>query len=190
LIATDLPEQARTRVAIRAYYEHSFTLGDENKQVTEGVWLSEPERAHAALAELPVAGGTWQDDAAPLEDALEEIARKLGKRRRRRACALLVVAGRPPHPVRQGQDPERELAQPCPRKYEWQRAHRDLRDAGARFVAVVDKGGATDAEHWRRLGADHLAVLDDVGPRDLAEALRIIPAGIPALPFPLRGDQE
>ncbi|MFC5748410.1 hypothetical protein [Actinomadura rugatobispora] len=225
LVAEDLPDRAR--VAVYGYYEHSFQLGEEQAPVTDGVWITEPEAARAALAALPPAAGTWQADAAPLEDALAEIVQRIDEERSARNRAgpwpgmpgpgahepwpgmpgpgfgppgapgmppvgvprtLLVVAGRPPHPRRQGQDRRRELAQPCPRKHDWQAAYERLRRAGVRFVAVLDKSADTGDDIWRALGADHLAVVEDLGPRELAEALRLVPAGGPSLPFPLRGD--
>ncbi|XVQ10492.1 hypothetical protein ACQP1W_49660 [Spirillospora sp. CA-255316] len=233
LIAADLPDRAR--VAVYGYYEHSFELGEEQAPVTDGVWITEPDAARAAFAALPPATGTWQADAAPLEDALAEIVQRIEEERSARSRAgawpgmpgpgapepwpgmpgpgpgmagpgmagpgmapgmppvgvprtLLVVAGRPPHPRRQGQDRRRELAQPCPRRHDWQAAYDRLRRSGVRFVAVLDKAASADDDTWRALGADHLAVVEDLGPRELAEALRLVPAGAPSLPFPLKGD--
>ena len=252
LLASGLPD--RVRVAVCGYYEHSFRLGEGQAPVTGGVWITDPESARQALAALPPATGTWQDDAAPLEDALTDIVQRLDAEQRARHSAgpwpgmpetgmpgpgvsgpgtswpgmpgpavpeppwpgmspgygpmttasgppptpvmppvgvprtLLVVAGRPPHPRRQGQDPRRELAQPCPRKQDWQAAYEWLRRAGMRFVAVLDEDADHDDAIWRALGADHLAVADDLEPRDLAEALNLLPPDAPSLPFPLRGD--
>jgi hypothetical protein len=182
LLASDLPD--RVRVAVFGYYEHSFKLGEEHKQVVDGVWLSEPQVARDAFAALPEATGGWQDDAAPLEDALAEILARIEPGRAPRT--LLVVAGRPPHPRRLGQDPDRELAQPCPRRNDWQVIHAGLRRAGMRFVAVLDKETTIATGAWRELGADHRAVLEELRPDDLAAALGLVAADAPGLPFPLK----
>ncbi|MFI6514955.1 hypothetical protein ACIBF1_05260 [Spirillospora sp. NPDC050679] len=186
---------SRVAVSVYGYYEHSFTLGEEGRSVTEGVWRADPKAARAAFAALPgpPADATWQADAAPLEDALAEIADRLEADPRLMPRTLLVVAGRPPHPLRQGQDPDRELAQPCPRRDDWTRAHDFLRRAGCRFVAVLDKETAPDedrpgAEHWRLLAADHREVLEDTSADRVADALLPAPPGRPAFPFPMKGD--
>jgi len=83
LLANDLPD--RVRVAVFGYYEHSFKLGQETRQVTDGFWLSEPAAAREAFVALPAATGGWQDDAAPLEsmpslfDTVHEVDERLGR---------------------------------------------------------------------------------------------------------------
>ncbi|MEV5573462.1 hypothetical protein AB0L06_25755 [Spirillospora sp. NPDC052269] len=193
LVSADLGERAG--VSVRGYREHSFELGEERDAVVEGVWDADPDRALDAFAALERRAQPYQSDAAPLEDALVEIVGFLERQRDARGWlnevhhppyrVLVVLAGRPPHPRGQGQDPLRELAQPCPRKDDWRAAVDALRRFGVRLVAVLD--GATDADrdYWTALGAHRRLTLEGLTPRALADAMGLVPPGGASVPFPL-----
>ncbi|MFC4908609.1 hypothetical protein [Actinomadura gamaensis] len=193
LIAADLGERAT--VSVRGYREHSFELGEELDGVVEGVWRADPDQALDAFAALPHRPQPYQSDAAPLEDALAEIADFLERERNARGWlhelrhppfrVLAVLAGRPPHPRGQGQDRLRELAQPCPRKDDWRAAADALRRSGVRLVTVLDGATDPDRDYWTALGALRGTTLESLTPRALAEAMGLVPPGGASLPFPL-----
>ncbi|MCP2338091.1 hypothetical protein [Actinomadura rupiterrae] len=193
LIGADLGERAA--VSVRGYREHSFELGEERDAVVEGVWKAVPDQALDAFAALPHRTQPYQSDAAPLEDALAEIVDFLERERNAHGWlrelhhppfrVLAVFAGRPPHPRGQGQDPLRELAQPCPRKDDWRAAADALRRLGVRLVAVLDAATDPDRDYWTALGAHCRLTLEGLTPRALAEAMGIVPPGGASMPFPL-----
>ncbi|RFU43028.1 hypothetical protein DZF91_03330 [Actinomadura logoneensis] len=193
LVSADLGDRAG--VSVRGYREHSFELGEEHDAVVEGVWGADPERALDAFAALPHRTQPYQSDAAPLEDALAEIADFLERERDARGWlnelhhppyrVLVVLAGRPPHPRGQGQDPLRELAQPCPRKDDWRRAVDTLRRFGVAPVLVLDAATDPDRDYWAALGAHRRLTLEGLTPRVLAEAMGLAAPDGARVPFPL-----
>ncbi|MEV4254534.1 hypothetical protein AB0J52_15400 [Spirillospora sp. NPDC049652] len=193
LIGADLGDRAG--VSVRGYREHSFELGEERDAVVEGVWGADPERALDAFAALPQRTQPYQSDAAPLEDALAEIVDFLERERDARGWlnelhhppfrVLVVLAGRPPHPRGQGQDPLRELAQPCPRKDDWRKSVDALRRFGVRPVLVLDAATDPDRDYWTALGAHRRLTLEGLTPRALAEAMELAAPNGVSVPFPL-----
>ncbi|WP_157429647.1 hypothetical protein [Actinomadura oligospora] len=193
LVSADLGERAG--VSVRGYREHSFELGEERDAVVEGVWDADPDRALDAFAALERRMQPYQSDAAPLEDALAEIVEFLERQRDARGWlnemhhppyrVLVVLAGRPPHPRGQGQDPLRELAQPCPRKDDWRAAADALHRFGVRLVTVLDGSTDPDREYWTALGAHRRLTLEGLTPRALADAMGLVPPGGASVPFPL-----
>ncbi|MFC5187683.1 hypothetical protein [Actinomadura harenae] len=193
LVSADLGEHAG--VSVRGYREHSFELGEEHDAVVEGVWDADPDRALDVLAAMERRARPYQSDAAPLEDALAEIVAFLERKRDARGWlnemnhppyrVLVVLAGRPPHPRGQGQDPLRELAQPCPRKDDWRAAADALRRSGVRLVTVLDGATDPDRDYWTALGAHRRLTLEGLTPRALADAMGLVPPGGASVPFPL-----
>lgn len=193
LVAADLGEHAG--VSVRAYREHSFELGEERDAVVEGVWNLAPDEAMDAVAALPHRARPYQTDAAPLEDALAEIVAFVERERDVRGWlndmhrppyrVLVVLAGRPPHPRGQGQDPLRELAQPCPRKDDWRAAVDTLNRLGVRLVTVLDTATDPDRDYWTALGAHGRLTLEGLTPRALADAMGLVAPGGATVPFPL-----
>uniref|UniRef100_UPI001A955A79 hypothetical protein n=1 Tax=Actinomadura roseirufa TaxID=2094049 RepID=UPI001A955A79 len=177
------------RVSVLGYGEHLGRYASADG-VVRGEWFASPAGARKALDALPAPAPGYYANAAPLEDALREVAVRGRAEPPAGPRGLLVVADRRPHPVMSVD--EQSPAHACPVRLDWAAELRRVRaEAGVTAcVTVLDRpdGPARGHPAWTGLGTDLLALLDEATPRGLAAALRLV-TGEPAhCPFPLAED--
>ncbi|HEU5160109.1 MAG TPA: hypothetical protein VFU43_24135 [Streptosporangiaceae bacterium] len=181
LLRTEYPERGRSRVAVVGYRAHRFRVGEEHDRVVYGRWLDTPDEAQRSLDGFR-AFEPGPVRAAPIEDALHVIARRVGRIPPGRKVVLLTVGARPPHPP--AEEPDGEI--PCPLEYDWRSLLRRIRHrpGGLTSVAVLDS-----AKHynfaWRQLGKTALHQLNLTDPRKLATAAGLLIPPSQRLFFPL-----
>ncbi|MEU7830560.1 hypothetical protein [Nonomuraea sp. NPDC049129] len=180
LLAAELTVAAG--VALLGYTDHYAGAADEH--VVHGRWLGPPAAAQETLDALPAPAPRWNRNAAPLEDALQEVARRCAHQPASRPRILLVVAGRPPHPAAVADVPR--PAQRCPHGWDWTTYARRLGTAGIGVrLVVLDEPPRPQEDPWRRLGLRVVAPLGSVTAGKLAEAMALVSPNPVRLPFPL-----
>ncbi|WP_242909626.1 hypothetical protein [Actinomadura terrae] len=179
------PGTGLVRVAVLGYQDHAYGRGKEKRRPVLGGWLDTPATAVAALARLRPSPVEYPE-AAPVEDALHEVAERLvGYGAAGRPAArtiLLTVGGRPPHPPIQG---EFDDVLPCQFERSWPSAHAALTRAGVACAAVLHGDGARDHPVWDALGAAGVHDLDDIDARRLGVGLGLLPSAPQTLNLPL-----
>jgi hypothetical protein len=169
-LATEVVDSLRyrtdLRVAVVGYRDHGHyhraDAATARDALIVGCGLERTSDARSVLArgDLWQAVETWDDHAAPLEDALNRVAQP-GWAWRARVRHLLVVLGRrPPHP---GSIHDRAggRAQPCPHHLRWRDiVDRLRREHWVECVLVCHQAtahGTADAHAdraWREIGAE------------------------------------
>ncbi|WP_326829447.1 serine protease [Streptosporangium sp. NBC_01810] len=156
-------------VAVIGYTYHDYNRrGDGRRPVVSGSWLEPAEDALASLASLESTSVSFPG-AAPLEDALHHIERRLSPGDPGHPVVLLVLARQPPHPVRASRD----AALPCPNRYDHRELTDRLADRGVRLMTVTDDAPGRTSPHLRRLGVDHSVELRRADPAALVDAMAI-----------------
>ncbi|MDH2427420.1 hypothetical protein [Sphaerisporangium sp. TRM90804] len=184
-IADDLADALR--VSLIAYGSHAYQRGAVDEPLHVPSWQVSAKRAHEALRRLEdrhpehdAAAVHGYFYAAPVEDVLEEVTRRLGAGDGGRAL-LLTVGARPPHP------PRADLSEilPCPGRYDWERLLSRLETLpGLTFGAICDHPPREAHPVWRRLGKDALAHLEAVDVRTFSTALGLAAPSRRRIPFP------
>ncbi|WP_067460674.1 hypothetical protein [Actinomadura macra] len=179
------------RVAVLGYRDHAYGRGKEKRKPVLGGWLGTPANAVEALSRLRPSAIEYPE-AAPVEDALHEIAERLAGTRAPAfghpppRTVLLTVGGRPPHPPIQGDDD----VLPCQFERSWQAALAGIVRAGVACATVLDSDGYHDLafrDHpaWDGLAAAGLHELDDIDARRLGVGLGLLPSAPQTLNLPL-----
>lgn len=174
LIADEYPDAGREslRVGLLGCTDHVFAPGEEKRRVVRRERLTSPAGVLTALAGFQ-GEEIRHPAAAPIEDMLHEAYRMLvGSRAAGRTPRLLLVAGRPPHPLRLGP----EKVQPCPLNCDWSRLADALVAIGVETVAVADTSPTRTARarFWKQAGRAGLHVLPDTSARLLGEDLGVL----------------
>lgn len=189
LLNAEYPEPGRLNAAVIGYGDHAFRTRanaldpPSTERVVFGTWLVPPDQAVDRLHELEaVEPGPWR--AAPVEDALARVARRMDTIPAGRKVILLTVGDRPPHPPREGPDG----VLPCPNEHDWQRLLRRIEErADLVSIAVLDSGEYAGPT-WRQLGRTALHPLAKTDPHRLAITAGVIVPAHHRLPFPLLDD--
>ncbi|MGW1531846.1 hypothetical protein [Streptomyces aureus] len=166
------------RVGLIGYEDHTFVPARARTPADVlRPWGPGPAAAAAEAVRGLTPKPVRHDYAAPLEDALDAAARWQHWREGARQV-LLVLARRPPHPVRQQAD----LCLPCPDGRDYERSLDRLRSQTCPGLTVVGVRHPATAgtRHWRPktlerqrkawdgLGRDHLFALGTHTPEDVA----------------------
>ncbi|MBT2207801.1 hypothetical protein [Actinomadura sp. NEAU-AAG7] len=177
------PGSGLLRVAVLGYQDHAYGRGKEGRRPVLGGWLDTPATAVAGLARLRPSPVEYPE-AAPVEDALHEIAERLFRHRapgRPARTILLTVGGRPPHPPVQGDDD----VLPCQFERSWPSALGAITHAGVACAAVLHDAALRDHPVWDTLGAAGVHDLDDIDARRLGVGLGLLPSAPQTLNLPL-----
>ncbi|PRX66978.1 hypothetical protein B0I32_105418 [Nonomuraea fuscirosea] len=186
LLAAELTVPAG--IALLGYADH-YAAGAADEHVVHGRWLGSPAEAQEALDALPDAASRWNRNAAPLEDALQEVARRCTQRPARGSRILVVVAGRPPHPAAVADVPR--PAQRCPLGWDWTMYARRLDTVGIGVrLAVLDEPPGPQENPWRTLGLRVVAPLGAATASKLGEAMALVSPNPVRLPFPLADSSQ
>lgn len=174
------------RVGLLGCADHDFQPGEETRRVVRGEPLGSPATALRKLPAKLSGVPSKYPSAAPLEDLLYYAHELLaGSRASGRGARLLLVAGRPAHPVTQGPD----LVHPCPKGYDWRVLAGQLGSAGVSVVTVVDKmpRRAVREGFWNRIGDGALRALGETGAREVAADLGVAARPGQRIEIPLAG---
>lgn len=182
LLRQEYPEPGRFRVALVGYRAHDFRA---NRQVVYGRWLDTPDEAQRSLDRFH-AFKPGPTQAAPIEDALDAIARGMHQIPVARRLVLLTLGDRPPHP------PEEDGGEiSCPHGHDWQTllSRIEHHPGGQASVAVLDSTKYL-GEAWRRLGKTARHQLGTTHPHQLAMSAGLLVPPAQRLAFPLLESQE
>jgi hypothetical protein len=158
--------RADLRIAVVGYRDHgNFHRADAataRDALIVGCGLERISDARSVLArgDLWQAVESWDDHAAPVEDALHRVAEPDWAWRARARHVLVVIGRRPPHPS-STHDRAHPMAQPCPHHLRW----RDIADRLRREHRVecvvachqATAGGTAEAgadDPWRDIDAE------------------------------------
>jgi hypothetical protein len=172
---------ADLRVAMVGYRDHSV---ETSRPVTGGTldtvrntraW-SDRLRAWEPAKSVP--GRVGDDNAAPLEDALDWVAREDVGWRPRARHLLVVIGRRPPHPPHI-EDGARTLVLKCPSGIDWEMTLVKLRqDQDVECFAVVPASALRDEDAdyaWRMVGAAGRMEMETTSAEQLLQALDLAP---------------
>ena len=179
-------DASAVRVALAGYRDHFGrhrldAVNDpdqENEALVVGCGLTSPGRAQALFrdAERWKAVPIGENNAAPIEDALEMIAGPRWGWRQRARHVLLVIGARPPHPHKEG--PYGDMPLPCPHGFSWRNSLGRLRQEQAiECFAVLDRTRTSSYadQGWKRLGAQGVRPAESVTAGQLARLVGTAP---------------
>jgi hypothetical protein len=178
VLRQEYPEPGKFQIAIVGYRDHDFRIGVERHRVVRGAWLAPPAEAQRLLDRFR-AVEPHPLPAAPVEDALHQIARRVDRIPGNRKVVLLTVGDRPPHPPREG--PDGVLA--CPHQYNWRALLSRIERRCRTSLAVLDSGEHVGTA-WQRLGRTALHRLDKTDAHRLATAAGLLVPPADRLSFP------
>ncbi|GAA1592473.1 hypothetical protein GCM10009678_88360 [Actinomadura kijaniata] len=174
-------DPALVRAAVYGYRDHAYGRGREGRPVLDGEWLAPVAAALDTLDRLRPSLLEYTD-AAPLEDALTELAQRANAAPPPRRAVLLTVASRPPHPQVQGDGD----VLPCQFERGWQTALWSLVGrTDAACVTVLDGEAFAADRAWHDLGRAARLPLDGTDARRLGTALGLLPSVPQTLSLPL-----
>jgi hypothetical protein len=182
---------ARVRIGVLGYREHygpyhknsNLDPGREGRALVIGARLSKPSEAASVLDR-----DGWRDSvpivhpyAAPVEDALRELADDKWGWRPDARHVVIIIGRRPPHPDqyperREDHAPHGDDLRPCRYGIRWQEVLSQLSKHQVELHAVLDQVPAPgyDARTWRDFGASQASLRRDSAER-IARTLGLMP---------------
>jgi hypothetical protein len=174
------------RIALAGYRDHFGrhrldAINDPDQEaeaLVVGCGLTAPGRAQTLFREA----ARWKEvpigdnNAAPIEDALEMIAGSAWGWRQQARHVLLVVGARPPHPHKEG--PYGDTPLPCPHGFSWRNSLGRLRqEQGVECFAVLDRPRTSSYadQAWKRLGVQGVQLAGSVTAGQLARLVGTTP---------------